>query len=259
MSVTPNQHDVDEISSDVDYSNAVAISREIFWVGFEEERTRLRCNPYVLIDAMGDDVILFDPGSIPDFPGVMRKVIDLVSLSDVSWVAISHQDPDVCGNLSIVEDVIDNPDLKIAAHLNTIRLIQHLGLCSTLYDTSANDDQIVLRSGRILDVIHLPFLHSPGAIAVYDRKSRSLFSGDLFGSISSGSLFDTSQFPSSMDAFHQAYMPSNEVVRMGLEKLEKLEIDRILPQHGNIIEDNHVQIAFDHLKSLPCGIDLVKS
>ena len=37
--------------------------------------------------------MLFDPGSIPDFPRVMRKIIDLVNPRDISWIVTSHQDP----------------------------------------------------------------------------------------------------------------------------------------------------------------------
>ncbi len=57
----------------LNYEDSLAITREIYWVGFMEEGGRLRCNPYLLIDGRGQDVILFDPGSIPDFPKIMRK------------------------------------------------------------------------------------------------------------------------------------------------------------------------------------------
>ncbi len=234
---------------------AIAITRDIYWVGFVEETTRLQCNPYVLID--DQDIVLFDPGSIPDFPRVMRKIIDLVNPRDISWIVTSHQDPDVCGSLAVVEDVIDNPDLRIAAHINTVRLIQHLGLRSEFYPVDRNDFRLKLRSGRVLDFIFLPYLHSPGAIATYDRKSRALFSGDFCGSLSkSADLFSMDGFPQTLDSFHQAYMPSNAVVRDGIKRLRDFQIDLLLPQHGSVIEGHHVKAAFSHLESLPCGVDL---
>jgi flavorubredoxin len=61
-----------------------------------------------------------------------------------------------------------------------------------------------------------------------------------------------------MDAFHQAYMPSNKNLKQCMEKLEKYNIERILPQHGSVIEGDNVQIAMDHLKQLPCGVDLME-
>ncbi|MCA9663720.1 MAG: MBL fold metallo-hydrolase [Myxococcales bacterium] len=234
--------------------NAIPVSRDVYWVGFYEETTRLQCNPYVLLDR--EDVIFFDPGSIPDFPKVMRKVLDLINPHDINWIVVSHQDPDVCGNLAVVEDVIDNPELRIAAHTNTARLINHLGLRSPIHRVDRNGDRLVLRSGRILDFIHLPYLHSPGAIATFDRKNGFLFSGDLFGAISkSDDLFSTAGFPQSLDSFHQAYMPSNSVLRRGLARVERLPISAILPQHGSVIEGENVRVAIEHLRGLPCGED----
>lgn len=234
---------------------SIAITRDIFWVGFVEETTLLQCNPYLLIDEQ--DAVLFDPGSIPDFPRVMRKVIDLIDPHDINWIVVSHQDPDVCGSLAVVEDVIDNPNLKIAAHTNTVRLIQHLGLRSEFYAVDRNNNRLTLRNGREFDFVFLPYCHSPGAIATYDRKTRALFSGDFFGALSkSADLFSTEGFPETLNSFHQAYMPSNAVVRAGLRRLEKFKIDMILPQHGSVIEGENTIKAIKHLESLPCGVDL---
>ncbi len=244
-------------NSTVDYDDSLAITREIYWVGFMEEGGRLRCNPYLLIDGRGEDVILFDPGSIPDFPKIMRKVIDLIPPQNITGIVVSHQDPDVCGNLAVIEDIVENPDLRIYAHINTIRLIAHLGLSRQIQDVAKIDFQLTLSSGRTLEFIPLPFLHSPGAIATYDPQSKSLFSGDVFGAIGSDNdLFSGEGFPQNMDSFHQAYMPSNIVLRPAMEKFSKMRIERILPQHGAVIEGDNVAVAIEHLRTLPCGVDL---
>jgi len=236
----------------------VAITREFFWVGFIGKGTRLSCNPYLLLDE-GGEAVFFDPGSIPDFPVVMRKVIEVIPPKHISTIVVSHQDPDVCGNLAVVEDVIDREDLKIVGHSNTLRLMDHLGLKSGLYAIDAHDYRLQLTSGRILEFIHLPFLHAAGAIATFDRASRTLLSGDLFASLEgAASIFDNAKFPHSMDRFHQTYMPSNAILQRGLKSLEPLDIDRILPQHGGVIGGDQIAVAFKHLRQLPCGADLMK-
>jgi flavorubredoxin len=246
---------------DSDFQNAFAICRDIHWVGYHDKEANLHCHPYLLIDE--GDVVLFDPGSVPHFHIVMRKVMDLVDPEEISTIVASHQDPDVCGNLAVVEDVIGRSDLKIVAHTNTIRLIRHYGLRSDFYPVEQNGFSLKLRSGRRLEFIFTPYLHSPGAIATYDPQTRTLFSSDLFGAVSGGeggedwSLFVPPDFPASMDLWHQTYMPSNALLKPCMERLERLEIDRILPQHGSIIEGENVGRAIRHLKSLPCGGDLV--
>ncbi|MCK5356275.1 MAG: MBL fold metallo-hydrolase [Methyloprofundus sp.] len=242
-----------------DINESIAITREIYWIGIYEQSTKLHCNPYILIDE-GEGVIL-DPGSIPDFPVIMRKVIDLINPGQISLIIASHQDPDVCGNLAIIEDIIERSDLRIAAHINTIRLIQHQGLKSRLCPVNDYDYKITLKSGRVLEFLFLPFLHSPGAIATYDSKTKSLFTGDIFGAITDNdwNLFAGKGFPENMRSFHEAYMPSNKHLKQAMERFEKIPIERILPQHGAVIEGELVQIAIEYLKRLPCGLDLIRS
>ena len=182
----------------------------------------------------------------------------MLSLSTYPLVT-HHQDPDVCGNLAVVEDVIGGNNLKIVAHTNSIRLIRHLGLRSKFYAVDKNDYKLTLKSGRVLEFLFTPYLHSPGAIVTYDTKSRSLFTSDIFAAISENwSLFAEGDFLSPMEPFHQIYMPSNRILKHCMERFEKIDIDRILPQHGSILEGQNIKRAIDHLKNLPCGIDLIE-
>jgi flavorubredoxin len=239
----------------LDFEEAIAVTRDIHWVGFYDKEANLHCNPYLLID--DPDVIVFDPGSIPHFPVVMRKVIDLVNPSDITHVMVSHQDPDVCGNLAVLEDVIGRPDLKIVAHTNTIRLLRHYGISSEYYAVEKNDYKLRLSSGRELQFLFTPYLHSPGAIVTFDTRTKSLFSSDIFGAISDDwSLFKNENYLEPMRFWHQTYMPSNRILANCMERLKQLEIDRILPQHGSVLEHGQVEQAIQFLTDLPCGLDL---
>lgn len=238
-----------------DYENAIPLTDDIYWVGFYDEEASLHCNPYLLIDR--DEAVLIDSGTIPHFPIVMRKVIDLVELGQLSYLIAQHQDPDVCGNIAVVEDLLENPDLKIVAHGRTVRLIRHYGTDSAYYPVEENDYRLTLKSGRTLRFIFTPYLHSPGAIATFDEASGTLFSSDLFGGLSRNwSLKARPGYIEAMEAFHRIYMPSNKVLRPTIEALEKLPVQRILPQHGSVIEGEEVAAAMAHLKELPCGVDL---
>lgn len=242
--------------SSAELNEAIEVADGIHWIGFYDEESKLNSNPYLIID--GDEAVLIDPGSIPDFPVIMRKIIDLINPEQISTIIAAHQDPDVCGNLPVMEDVINRNDLKIAAHSTTQRLIYHYGIKSQLYSVDEHDYRLTLASGRELQFIFTPYLHSPGAIATYDPRSKSLFTSDIFGSLSkSKALYPGDEFPASMDKWHQAIMPSNALLRGAMATFKEMELERILPQHGSLIPKERIAEAIAHLDSLPCGYDLL--
>lgn len=238
-----------------DFANAVPVARDIIWVGRHDPDTDFHCNAYLLVDEK--DTLLIDPGSIPDFHVVMRKIIDVIDPQDVTCIVASHQDPDVCGNLAVVEEIISRPDLRIAATSETVRLIKSLGLRSSFFDVNANGRRLVLKSGRVLEFIPTPYLHSPGAMITLDSKTHTAFTSDLFGGLSAAwTLFAEAGYLEAMAAFHQRYMPSNAILRACMQKLESYDVQRICPQHGSVIEGPQVAEARAFLRELPCGIDL---
>jgi len=242
----------------VDYGGPVAVTREIFWVGFHDAEADMHCNPYLLVD--GDEAVLIDSGSIPQFPVIMRKIIDVINPAQISIVVASHPDPDVCSNMAVVEDVVEREDLRIAAHAASLRLIRYYGLRSTLYAVDRNDWRITLKSGRVLEFIHTPHLHFAGSIATWDVASGSLFSSDLFGAMDHDwALFGDAGYAPDMNSWHEMIMPAGAMLRAVMDRFAALPITRLCPQHGSVIEgEAAVKAAIAHLRALPCGLDLVK-
>ncbi len=239
----------------VDYGGPVAVTRDIFWVGFHDAEADMHCNPYLLVD--DDEAVLIDSGSIPQFPVIMRKIIDVIAPGQISAVVASHPDPDVCSNMAVVEDVVERPDLRIAAHAASLRLIRYYGLRSTLYAVDRHDWRLTLGSGRVLEFIPTPHLHFAGSIATWDAASGTLFSSDLFGAMDHDwQLFANASYPPDMNTWHEMIMPARSMLGAVLDRFAALPIARICPQHGSVIEGQAaVQDAIAHLRELPCGLD----
>ncbi len=240
-----------------DANNAIAVLRDIYWVGFHDKESDLHCNSYLIID--DKEKILIDPGSIPHFSLVMRKVIDIINPREITKIIVTHQDPDVCGNLPIVESLVDHEDMEIVIHSSCSRLIRHYGVQSNILEVDKYGYKLELKSGRVLEFFHTPYLHSPFAMIIYDKQTKTLFTSDLFGGISKNwSLFAKENFLESMEAWHRMIMPSGEILKRCMNGLERLEIEHILPQHGSVIEGDNIKKAIECLKSLKCGIDIIE-
>ena len=265
-----------ELNAGLDYEEPIEIAEGIYWVGFFDHSAGLHCNPYVIRD--GEDTVVIDAGSRPDFSTVMMKILQLgVERDHLSRLIFSHYDPDLCGCIPDLEAYVDNPELRIISHEANTMFIRH-------YETRGPIDSIdrlgytyTMANGRVLEFQQIPYSHSEGSFMTYDRRTGTLFSGDLFGSYSrKWDLFldfpnscrlceDASrcerQLPEcplrSIEEFHQRLFTSTRALRYAVDCSEKLAPERIAPQHGSVLTGpESVQFVSEKLRALPrIGID----
>jgi two-component system, cell cycle response regulator len=221
----------------------------VYWVGDTEQINALHCNPYLIIE--GDEAVLFDPGSSFDFEKVYQNVTELTSIESIKYVVLSHQDPDLCAALPLFEQ--KGLKASVVCHWRTSVIIQYYNIISPFYLADQNNFSLELKTGRKLDFIHAPYLHFPGALLTYDSTSKILFSGDLFGGFSlNWGLFADDGYEEAMEAFHETYMPSNDILRPIMEFLLSMDISIIAPQHGSIIIKD-IKKHIKCLRDLECG------
>ena len=233
--------------------NAIEIAKNIYWVGENDQDGYLNCNPYLILD--GDEAVLIDPGSVLDFETVYRNVTSLVPLEKIKYVVLHHQDPDLCSSVPLFEK--KGGKFTIVTHWRTQTLVKFYGVNSAYYIVNRNKFKLTLKSGRVLDFIETPYLHFPGAITTYDRETKVLFSSDLFGAFSTQrSLYADDSYVERMKAFHEHYMPSNEILRPVMEVFLAMDIDLIAPQHGSLIKDD-IRMYIRTLRDLKCGLFLM--
>ena len=110
----------------------------------------------------------------------------------------------------------------------------------------------------------------------WDEETATLFSSDIFGSYASnpGLHLEVDDkchactnhhycdlgkicFMEGILSFHELIMTSDKALHYALSQIEDLPIERILPQHGNIIEGReNVQMIIRNLKNTKgIGID----
>lgn len=221
----------------------------IYHVGDPLSKNGLDCNPYVLID--GEDVIVFDPGSIIEFDVIVENIKALIPLEKIKYMVIHHQDADIVSSVPLYEKLGIN--FKVITSWRCMTLIQYYGIKSEYYLLEENNYELTLKSGRRLKFIQTPYLHFPGAFVTYDYMTKTLFSSDIFGAFSyNHTLYADEDYMDKMLTFHEHYMPSNSVLRPVMDVLMSHEIHRIMPQHGSIILKD-VKKYIEALRTLECG------
>lgn len=236
-----------------DLSKPVEIADNLFWVGSENTHKYLQCNPYLYIS--GETGILFDPGSALDGEIVIEKVKSIIPISHLEAIVCSHQDPDLCMAIPLFEQA----GFKgvICCHERATLLIQYYGLKSPFYQVNYHQFSYTMKSGTTIGFLFTPYLHFPGAIMSYLPKQKVLVSGDLFGSVTADwHLYADEDYLDGMIAFHEVYMPSNDILASAMNLLDSYQLEMICPQHGSILRGTLINEAISTLKTTPCGLFL---
>jgi flavorubredoxin len=253
-----------EVNSKYDFSKDAVLlidkgHHKIYWVGTTTSKA-FRSNIYLIKDR--NEGIIIDCGSRAEFKETIKRIKQVIPLSYVKKVFANHQDPDVTA--AMVDWLDINPNIEIIASPNTNTLIQHYmenGKTYKYYNTESNPT-LTLDSGAVLEFIPSPFMHSPGAVAIYDVSTKTLFSGDIWATISlEWKLIledDFIEHQEYMDYFHKSYISSNKAVRNFLINFKNREVQHIMPQHGSVMIEENVKKAFHYLKHLKCGLDYFK-
>jgi len=241
----------------MDYTKAVQIAQNTYWVGKYLENDPFQCLPYFIDN--GDESILVDPGSMMEFDAVLEKTSQITDLKNIKYILLHHQDPDLCASVPEIEKAIGRDDLEIITHSRMTVLIKHYMVTSSYYEIDKHDLKLETKNGLTLEFLTTPYCHSPGAFVTYDPKTKVLFSSDIFGGLEeSWEFYAKDDYFSQAEAFHSTYMPSKDIFNYALRKIEKLDINLIAPQHGSIIERRYVYNLIEDMKNLDCGLYIDK-
>ena len=226
----------------------VEIAPSVYWIGTGSRTDILQTNAYLLVrDSYS---VLIDPGPVQSFEHVYNAVSSVTRPQDVKAIVATHQDPDVCASLPLWER--HGFEGSIYAHWRTSILIVSYGLnTSPVHINEKNCDM----SDKFpqLKFIPTPYLHSPGAMAVFDPASDILFSSDLLGALgATDDLYADGGYIKRMVHFHENYMPSSKILRHAIDTISKIHAKAICPQHGSIIEGDFPKY-FDALRNAACG------
>jgi flavorubredoxin len=198
-----------------------------------------------------------DPGGTEIFPEVITAISDHLPIENIEVIFGSHQDPDILSSLALWLGVC--PQAKIYVPWVWTGFITHFG-CDKSQLTGVPDDggSVELSGGYKVDFIPAHYLHSSGNLNLYDPTAKILFSGDIGAALlpeDANQIFveDFEKHTKYMEMFHRRWMPSNRARDVWVERVRKLDIDMMCPQHGGIFRRDDVQKFLEWFSGLELG------
>ena len=224
----------------------------------DTKNLKLHCNPYLILE--GEEAVLIDSGSRPDFSTVMMKVLQTgVAPRQIEALIYSHYDPDLCDNITNFEDIIDRDDLRIISDFQNNIFIRHYGVSSPMVTIESLGYAFEFSTGRRLKFHMTPYAHSAGSFITYDTKTKTLFTSDLMGSYTHEwdlflSLHEDCMKCSDYDncprgeiycplpdimKFHEMVMTSRSALKNALNVMKKIEtqVSHVCPSCYSVISE----------------------
>lgn len=228
------------------------------WVVFGRDPDRpdnlIDTNQYLVVS--GDHAIVLDPGGVELFSPMLAALVQHVGLEKIEYLFASHQDPDIISSLGLWDRAL--PKCKLFAPWMWESFIRHFG-CETIEYVAIPDEgmEITLGTSR-LQFVPAHYVHSSGNYSVYDPQAKILMSGDIGSALldRDAPMFveDFDAHISKMQGFHQRWLPSNRAKNNWIQRIRKLQVDILAPQHGAIFEGENVDRFLDWLEGLDVGI-----
>lgn len=210
-------------------------------------------NQYLIVN--GDQAILLDPGGVELFSPMLAAIMKYIDIDQLSHLFASHQDPDIISSLGMWDQVL--PHASLHSPWLWEGFIRHFGMRNIAYKPIKDEGGQIHLGNLTLEFIPAHYLHSSGNFNVYDPKAKILFSGDIGAALEAvdAPLYveDFSDHIGKMKGFHQRWMPSNRAKQNWVDRVRKLDIDMMVPQHGRIFKGKHVTDFLDWFEKLDVG------
>jgi flavorubredoxin len=200
-------------------------------------------------------MLIIDPGGIELFSAMLSCALQWAPANEITDLFASHQDPDIISSLGLWDQALPRARLHAAAIWEGF--IRHFGMENTEYVRIPDAGAEIDMGDITLQCIPAHYLHSSGNFNIYDPELKVLMSGDIGAALEPGQpplyVEDFAQHTRHMIGFHQRWMPSNRAKNDWVNRVRKLEVKYLAPQHGRIFQGDDVKRFLDWFEALEVG------
>ena len=204
----------------------------------------------------GEETLLTDPGGMEIFPAVFSALCKVVDPRTLSGIFALHQDPDIISSLSLWLEV--KPTLPVHTSWLWTSFIPHFGGDAGTFRPIPDEGCELSVGGASLRAVPAHFLHSSGNFHLYDPLAKVLFSGDVGAALLPADaplmVKDFDQHIQHARGFHQRWMGSAAARDAWCERVSRLSIDLLCPQHGAIYAGADVGRFISWFAELEVGV-----
>lgn len=220
------------------------ISDSIKYVGVDDKTIDLFESQYVVENGMAynsylimdEKTALMDTVDIRGLDAWSKNVEEALDGRSVDYIVVQHMEPDHSGSLAYA--VEKYPDAVVVGNAKTFAYMNQF------FDIDLTDRKLEVKEGDTLSLgnhtlsfIMAPMVHWPEVMVTYESTEKVLFSADGFGKF--GSLDTEEDWACEARRYYFNIVGKfGASVQVLLKKVAALDIQKILPLHGPILDEN---------------------
>lgn len=210
-------------------------------------------NEYLIMD--GQNSLLTDPGGSEIFSSVFSTLCDITDPRSIKSLFASHQD--IISSLGLWLDF--NPEIRCYVSRLWAAFVPHFGGNDKTFFSIPDEGCDINVGSLMLQAFPAHYLHSSGNFHLYDPKANLLFTGDIGAAVGfedNGNNIFVKNFDQHIqyaEGFHRRWMGSECAKIDWCERVSKLNVDMLCPQHGSIYAGEDVNRFINWLSELKIG------
>ena len=220
------------------------ISESIKYIGVDDKTIDLFEGQYIVENGMAynsylimdEKVALMDTVDERGLEEWSRNLEEALDGRSVDYIVVQHMEPDHSGSLAYALEKY--PEAVVVGNAKTFVYFNQF------FDIDISNRKLEVKEGdtlslgnHLLTFVMAPMVHWPEVMVTYESTEKVLFSADGFGKF--GSLDTEEDWACEARRYYfnivGKYGPSVQAL---LKKAQKLEIEKILPLHGPILDEN---------------------
>lgn len=174
------------------------------------------------------------------FDQYVENISQYCDPKEIDVIVLNHNEPDHTGALARLLDVVG--DATVYTSKVGATYIKEITNRKDMKIVGVADGDTLDLGGKTLKFISAPFLHWPDSMFTYIEEDKVVCTCDFLGGhycepyVFDHKILDKDAYYSEFETYYAAiFGPFKPYVLAGLEKLEKLEFDVVLPSHGPVL------------------------
>ena len=193
-------------------------------------------NSYVILD---EKIAVMDTVDARGMEGWEDKLLQTLNGAKPDYLIISHLEPDHAGSIGRMVELF--PEVKLVASAKAIAMLPQF-----FEDRLDAQEKIAVKEGEELSlgthtlVFYMaPMVHWPEVMVTYEKSEKVLFSADGFGKFGALSLTENEDWACEARRYYFNIVGKYGMpVQTLLKKAAGLDIEKICPLHGEVLEGN---------------------